>query len=322
MRKPKDGTIIWRLLLVLAAVIWGASFFVMKGALDDLPVCYLLGIRFTTGAVLLALVYLKRMLAHLDWGHVWRGSMMGVFLFAAYWVQTIGLTQTTPGKNAFLTAGYCVIVPFLNWAYAHDRPTLSNLVAAFLLVLGVGFVSLTGDLSIGYGDLMTMLCAFFYAAHIVCTSCFTPNRDIFVLTVCQFAAAAVLAWAISLFTETPPPASVWSGELIRAMLYLAVCATTLALLFQNIGVKHTHPAVASILLSLESVFGVLFSVLFAGEQLTLKLVIGFTLIFVAVIVSETNPGFLRLRRREQAVVEASGAMEVSGTDGGGVPGDR
>ena len=106
------------------------------------------------------------------------------------------------------------------------------------------------------------------------------------------------------------------------MLYLAVCATTLALLFQNIGVKHTHPAVASILLSLESVFGVLFSVLFAGEQLTLKLVIGFTLIFVAVIVSETNPGFLRLRRREQAVVEESGAMEVSGTDGGGVPGDR
>jgi len=232
------------------------------------------------------------MRAHLDWDHIWRGSVMGILLFAAYWFQTVGLTDTTPGKNAFLTAGYCVIVPFLYWGIAHDRPDSCNLIAAFLLVCGVGFVSLSGEMNIRFGDYMTMVCAFFYAAHIVFTSKCAPHRDIFVLTVYQFASAGIVAWILSFLTETPPSTSVWTGQMLIEVGYLAIGATTIALLFQNVGMKHTHPAVASILLSLESVFGVLFSVLFAGEKLTTRLVVGFALIFCAVIVSETKPSFL------------------------------
>jgi drug/metabolite transporter (DMT)-like permease len=110
------------------------------------------------------------------------------------------------------------------------------------------------------------------------------------LTLVQFGAAAVCCWAASLASETFPgdiPASSWYG-----LLYLAVFATTGALLLQNVGQKYTHPAAASILLSLESVFGVAFSMIFYGETLTLQLTAGFLLIFFSVIVSETKLSFI------------------------------
>lgn len=101
-------------MLFAAAIIWGTSFFVMKNALDVIPVFYLLAIRFTAGAVLLAAVCWKKW-AGFTWDYLWRGAVIGAFLFLAYSVQTFGLDRTTPSKNAFLTAVYCVIVPFLYW---------------------------------------------------------------------------------------------------------------------------------------------------------------------------------------------------------------
>ena len=111
------------------------------------------------------------------------------------------------------------------------------------------------------------------------------------LTIMQFAVAALLSWAVGFATEKMPAEvslESWGG-----LLFLAVFATAGGLLLQNIGQKGTNPAAASILLSLESVFGVLFSVLFYGEQLTARLVIGFAVIFVAVVISETKLSFLR-----------------------------
>ena len=153
-------------MLFAAAIIWGTSFFVMKNALDVIPVFYLLAIRFTAGAVLLAAVCWKKW-AGFTWDYLWRGAVIGAFLFLAYSVQTFGLDRTTPSKNAFLTAVYCVIVPFLYWAAARRRPDRYNILAALLCVTGVGLVSLDGDLSVNAGDVLTLICAFFYAAHIV-----------------------------------------------------------------------------------------------------------------------------------------------------------
>ena len=285
-------------MLFAAAIIWGTSFFVMKNALDVIPVFYLLAIRFTAGAVLLAAVCWKKW-AGFTRDYLWRGAVIGAFLFLAYSVQTFGLDRTTPSKNAFLTVVYCVIVPFLYWAAARRRPDRYNILAALLCVTGVGLVSLDGDLSVNAGDVLTLICAFFYAAHIVAVAKVSPEKDIYLLTVFQFAFAALYAWAGGALFENFPAQALLDPAVCLPMAYLCVMATTVALLFQNVGQVWSDPASASVILSLESVFGVLFSVIFYGDPVTARLLMGFALIFVAVVCSETKFSFLTAGRQKE-----------------------
>ena len=177
-------------LLFLAAFIWGTSFFIMKNTLDAVPPFWLLVFRFTTGAVLLGLFCWKKWRTHFTWDYLWRGGLFGVFLFIAYTTQTFGLTGTTPSKNAFLTATYCVLVPFLAWRVFHRRPDRYNLLAAFLCITGVGLVSLSGDLTVTWGDGLSLFSALFYALHIVAVNRLSGGKDIYLLTTVQFACHA------------------------------------------------------------------------------------------------------------------------------------
>ena len=279
-------------MLFAAAFIWGSSFFIMKNTLDVMPTLFLLAIRFTAGALLLGLVCGKRWRAFTP-DYLWRGAVIGAFLFLAYSVQTYGLAGTTPSKNAFLTAVYCVIVPFLYWLAARQRPDRYNILAALLCIAGVGLVSLTDALTVTYGDVLTLICAVFYASHIVAVAKVSPGKDIFLLTVFQFAFAALYAWVGGLLTEEFPAAALTRGDVLLSMAYLCVMATTVALLFQNVGMVWSDPASAAVILSLESVFGVLCSVVFYGDPVTPRLLAGFALIFVAVVCSETKFSFLR-----------------------------
>ena len=292
---PKTMKLLAKPMLFAAALIWGTSFFIMKNALDVMPVFFLLAVRFTAGAVLLALVCWKKWKDFTS-DYLWRGAVIGGFLFLAYSVQTFGLALTTPSKNAFLTAVYCVIVPFLTWAVVKTRPDRYNIAAALLCVTGVGLVSLTEGLTINTGDLLTLVCAIFYAAHIVAVAKVSPGKDITLLTVFQFAFAGLYAWICGAFTETFPAAALAEPEVFLPMIYLCVMATTVALLFQNVGMVWSDPASASVILSLESVFGVLFSVLFYKDPVTGRLLAGFALIFLGVVCSETKFTFLRKKR--------------------------
>lgn len=278
-------------LIVIATLIWGSTFFIMKDTLDDVDLMFLLAFRFSLAAAILALVFWKRWRV-MDLRYLWQGGALGVLLFAAYAVQNYGLTDTTPGKNAFFTAVYCVIVPFLYWAVDRLRPSRWNVLAALLCVAGIGFVSWDGGLSLTGGDLLTLLSGFIYACHIVAVSKFSQGRDIFILTILQFAATALCCWTGTLFTHGVPvdglPQRAW-----WVLLYLAVAATALALLFQNVGQKYTDPSSAALLLSLEAPFGVAFSVLFGSENPAPLMYLGFLLIFLAVVCSETQFKFLR-----------------------------
>lgn len=282
-----------RVALFTAALIWGGSFFMMKNALSGVPVFMLLGIRFTIGCLLLSVIFLKK------WKRCTKktlchGAVVGVLLFLAYTTQTFGLKETTPGKNAFLTAVYCVLVPFVNWLIFRKRPTGWNFLAAVMCLGGIGLVSLDGTLSMNRGDALTLVGGLFFALHLVAVSHFGEKDDPVLLTAVQFGMTAVCSWGCSLMTETAPaalPADAW-GELI----YLAVFATTAALLLQNVGQAVTPAAQAAILLSLESVFGVLFSVICYGEAVTFRLAMGFALIFLAVVASETRFEFLRRKK--------------------------
>lgn len=284
-----------RLALLSAALIWGSSFIVMKDAVDAIPVFLLLAVRFTLACALLGVLFIRRMrkASRASLGH---GLIIGLLLFLAYGAQTIGLTGTTPGKNAFLTAIYCVLVPFIMWLLFRKRPTAWNWTAAALCITGVGLVSLTGDMTIMPGDAWTLLGGVFFALHVVAVSHFSEHDDPVVLTVWQFAGAAVCCW-ISTFAAEGMPAPI-PQEALFGVLYLSVFATAAALLLQNVGQSMTSAASASILLSLESVFGVLFSVLLGREGLTVQSAAGFLAIFIAVIASETQFAFLRKGRAQ------------------------
>lgn len=290
---------VWaRLALLTAALIWGSSFFIMKNSTEVFPPFTLLALRFTIGCGVLALVFANK-LKHLTRRTLTHGAVIGVFLITAYSIQTLGLMHTTPGKNAFLTAVYCVLVPFCHWLFNRKRPDKYNWLAAVLCLSGIGLVSLEGDLTMGLGDGLTLISGLFYALHLVAISRFSQGDDPVLLTLVQFAMAAVCAWVVSALTETFPlhaGAEAWGG-----LTYLALFATAGALLLQNVGQKYTPAAPAAILLSLESVFGVLFSVIFYHETVTARLAIGFGLIFLAVIISETKLSFIKRRVAQTTV---------------------
>lgn len=279
--------------LFSAALIWGSSFFIVKNTVDIFPTNFLLAIRFTIGCLLLCVLFPKK-LTQLNRTCLWQGIVLGLLIFTAYCIQTIGLTDTTPGKNAFLTAAYCILVPFLYWITDKRRPDLYNFSAAFLCLAGIGLVSFDGSFSMRFGDAMTLISALFFAAHIVAGARFGGKSDPILLTILQFGTAAVCSWVLGFTTEAFPKEIPLNAAL--GLLYLAVFATTIALLLQNIGLKYADPTSGAILLSLESVFGVLFSMLFYQERLTLRLGAGFLLIFIAVILSETELSFLRKKR--------------------------
>ena len=130
-------------MIVVATLIWGSTFFILKDTLDDVDLMFLLAFRFTLAAGVLALVFWRHW-RDVDRSYWWRGGAMGVLLFAAYTVQNFGLMDTTPGKNAFFTAVYCVIVPFLYWVVDRLRPSRWNVLAALLCVAGIGLVSWDG----------------------------------------------------------------------------------------------------------------------------------------------------------------------------------
>ncbi|MEA4891636.1 MAG: DMT family transporter [Peptococcaceae bacterium] len=309
MDKNKKTGVIARLALLAATLIWGSSFVIMKNTVATIPAHYLLAIRFTAACLLLSLLFYKQ-LTQINKSYLKEAGLMGLCLFLAYSFQTTGLTGTTPGKNAFLTAVYCVIVPFLYWLADKKRPTLGNLLAAFLCLGGIGLVSLTEALTIGQGDSRTLIGGLFFAAHLVCVTIFSREKNPMLITILQFAYCALFSWLTALFTEGPLP-QVGSQEL-GGLVYLSVCCTAVALFLQNFGQKYVPPAQAALILSLEAVFGVIFSVLIYHETVSLRMFFGFLLIFGSILLSETWP-VLQSKLRG---IDAAAAAEAGGDDSG------
>ena len=286
MRKSALG----RLCLIGCTFLWGTSFVVLKSALDAMPTLWILAIRFLGAALLMTLLGFRK-LKKLDQNYWKGGAVMGAFLTAAYIIQTYGLVYTTPGKNAFLTATYCVLVPFLWWVIRRQKPERSHVIAAVICFVGIGLVSLQEHLTVNPGDLITLFCGMFYGLHIIATSVYAKGRDAVLLSMVQFLTAAVICFALAPFVS-PFPAQVPSDTWLR-IAYLCIMCTGVCFLLQTIGQKYTPANEVAIFLTLESVFGAAISVLFFHERLTFQVFFGFVLIFLAVLISETKPDFLQ-----------------------------
>jgi len=287
----KRSDLFYTMLLLLAAMIWGSTFVITKMAAGSLPTAIILAIRFTVGAISIA-IFCGKNLAKIDLAYLKWGMLLGIITFFSYGVHIFGLElDTTPGKSAFLTAIYCVLVPFVYWLFRQGRPDVYNFGAAFLCLIGIGLVSLTDGLTILRGDIYTLLGGIAGAIEIVLVAMACKRRDPLLMTCLQLIFVAIFSWILVFLQGFVPDSYVMND--IWGIVYLGLFATAGCLALQSIGLTYTNPSSAAIILSLESVFGVLFSVYFYDEVITLKMLMGFSLIFMAVIISQTKLKFLK-----------------------------
>ena len=295
--------------LVLTAAIWGFAFVVVKDSLDYVGAVYMIAIRYSMAAIVMGLIFIKKWRLF-DKRYLLHGLITGAFLFTAYTTQTIGCDYTTAGKNAFLTTVYVILIPLISWALYKKRPGWYVFVAAILSLTGIGLLALgTGDTAgLNLGDALTLVCGLFYALHIIWTARYNEQGDdpLF-LTLLQFVVCAVLGWILApIYDGAFPTAAVQNPRVIGSMLYLGLFSTMLCFSLQNIGLKYVQSSLASLFLSFESVFGVLFSTLFLHEHLTVRMIVGCVLIFVAVVLAETKFQFKSRSDGGEALRQAQG----------------
>ena len=277
--------------LVFAALFWGLGFVAMKDALDTFPTFWLLTLRFGSAALLMGILF-RRRLAAITKEDLRAGAIIGVFLFLGFATQTLGLNYTTPGKQAFLTATYVVIVPFLSWGLRRIFPGALSFFASFVCLLGMGMLTLQeGVLSIGKGDTLTLVCAFFFACHLIAIEYFAAKKDPMILTLLQILMVCLLSLPAALVLEKWP--SLQGGSGLGSIAYTVVFCTIFAFAVQNTAQKFTPSTHTAILLSLESVFGALSGIYFLGEVFTPRMAAGCAFIFVAVLLTEAGPPLLR-----------------------------
>lgn len=300
-----NGIPLWgyKVLLLLAAAIWGLGTVAIKSTVDTLPPTWIVGLRFTGAGLILGAVSFPKVRGHVALAlrrHLACGAILGILLFLSYWANSTGLADTTASNSSFLTTLYVVIIPFLGWWIIRKRPTGYNIVAALTCAAGLGFVAYGGadGFSLRFGDLVTLLSAFFLSLHVLYTAKFAPGLSVTALTAIQFLVAGALGIMMALATEPLPNLAALPPEAWGNLAYLTVMASCVALWLQNAAVARVDPAQASLFLAMEAVFGVLFSVLLLGEAPSATAYTGFALIFCGMVISEYLP--LRAQRKQAA----------------------
>ena len=285
--------LIGQALLLAATLVWGTSFVILKDTISEVPPMFVIAIRFLVAGIVLALFFIKK-LKSVSKRSLLRGVIVGLFLAAAYVTQTYGLMNTTPGKNAFLTSSYVVMCPFMLWILFKKKPNVKNIVSAVICIVGIGLIALSGEQQSGtsslLGDGLTLVSAVFFGLQIVFIAHFqSKGEDSVVMLVFEFLTAGLIFALISLFAELNTygiDAYALQGDNLFNVIYLTLACTLFAQSAQMIGQKYTATNQSALILSLESVFGMLFSVIMGVENVTLVLGIGFAVVFVAILISE------------------------------------
>ncbi len=256
------------LILLLTAFIWGVSFIAQSVGVEEISPVAFNGIRSVLGGIVLlpVIFFLDRSkrkkgvpVQKMDKTLLIGGIICGVCLCVASTLQTMGMVYTSPGKSGFLTALYMVIVPILG-LFMGKRPRPVILVSVLIALSGLYLMCMDGSLSINYGDILTILCAVVFAFHILAIDKFSPKVDGVKLACLQFFVCGFLNLiAMVILGETPTFSQVIS--LWASIGYSGVLSCGVAYTLQIVGQKYTDPTSASILMSLESVFATLTTVI-------------------------------------------------------------
>jgi len=285
MKTDKKKQYLSDLSLLFVAIVWGGGFVAVKSALDTMTPLLLMAYRFILASLMMYMFFRKK-IGKLSSSDFKKGSVPGVILFLAFVTQTFGLQYTTASKQGFLTATYVVMVPLIYWMIYRKKPQTKVILGSFITIIGIGLVSYNKSMTFNIGDGLTLLCAVLFAAHIISLEHFTKKIDVMKLSFLQLFVAAIL-FSISAVIFEPLRVNL-SGEEIQAIVYLAVFSTFLCFTVQTIAQKYTSSSHAAIIMSLESVFAAILGVLLLQEKMTVLMVIGSGLIFVAILLIELN----------------------------------
>lgn len=291
MNKQLKGS----LTLLLATVIWGSCFVAQSAGMDYIGPFTFQAVRCGLAVIgLLPVIAVADKLSGRSFVLGWRskklwlsGLLCGIPLFVATNLQQVGLVYTTAGKAAFLTAMYIVMVPVLG-LFLRRKFSPMIPVSVVLAVAGMYFLSCMGVTSVNPGDILMLGCAVAFAAQILCVDRFAPEVDALRLNCLQALVCTVLSAVITAFTEqvsVPMLLDCW-----LPLCYAGFLSMGAAYALQIIGQKDVEPAAASLIMSLESVFAVVFAWLLLGESMTLWEGLGCVLIFIAVVLSQLPVG--------------------------------
>ena len=271
--------------LLFVAFAWGGGFVAVKDALNTISPMYLMAFRFVL-ATAIVYVSLFKWMCTISKKEFFNGALVGTILFLAFTAQTVGLQYTTASKQGFLTATYVVMVPFMYLALYKKMPKLKVFLGSFITLIGIGLIGLNESLILNKGDLLTLVCAFFFAAHIIAIEYYAKDMHVFKIAFLQIATAAVL-FVISALLFEPMPTAI-SPRAMGAILYLAFISTFACFTIQTVAQKYTSSSHVSIIMSLESVFAALLGVWLLGEEMTRIMILGCGLIFLAILMIEIN----------------------------------
>ena len=211
------------------------------------------------------------------------GIACGLLLFAASSLQQIGIQYTTAGKAGFITAFYIVIVPVLG-IFLHKKISGKVWGAVAIALAGLYFLCITEKFAVGKGDILIFLCALVFSIHILVIDYFSPKVDGVKMSCIQFFVCGIVSLPPMFFTETPKIGAIVEGW--APLLYAGVLSCGVAYTLQIIGQKNVNPAVASLILSLESCFSVLAGWMVLGEKLSMRESVGCVLMFGAIILAQ------------------------------------
>jgi drug/metabolite transporter (DMT)-like permease len=278
------------LALGFAALIWGATFVLVKDALADVSVFVYLAVRFAFAGVVMA-IFFWRSLCGLTLASVSAGAQIGFFMFAGYASQTTGLKFTSPSKAAFITGSSVVLVPLLLALFSKRRVSAWIWAGAIAALAGLYFLTIPpeGLGGLNRGDPIVFACAVSFALHMIVISRYVERHSVGALAVIQVATTALLAGVAIPFASVAgleQPHWHLSSTLITAVLVTALGSTAFGFSAQTWAQQYTSPTHTAILISLEPVFAAITSWIVAREHLGSRILLGAGLIFAGILLAE------------------------------------
>jgi drug/metabolite transporter (DMT)-like permease len=274
--------------LVAIALIWGATFVLVKRALADVSTLLFLTLRFAIAALALGLLF-HRELRGANLARSLRGGVIaGVFLFSGYVLQTSGLRYTSASKAGFITGLYIPLVPLFSAMIYRRMPQLLELAGVATAFCGLALMTVQRDLlDIGRGDLLVAGCALAYSFHILVLGRFAKETEAGILALTQIATCALLGGASFWWAE--PVRIRWTPSVVIALAVTGLLATALAFLIQSWAQRWSSPTRTALIFSMEPVFAWVTSFVVAGELLSRRGTLGAALILAGIILVELKP---------------------------------
>ncbi len=279
------------LALFLSTILWGSAGVIMKLSLNSLGPYYLLALRFVMAALILLLIFIKR-IPHIPF-RTWRlGGFLGILLYFEFLFFTVGLQHTTASKSSFIIGAYVVLIPLAYVIVNRHLPAKSSIIAAFVCLIGVAVVLLDDWSAVNIGDLIVFMSSACYAFHVVLTGRLVKTQDPITINIVQITVAAVAAALVAPRMESFP--KFVSGSTFAAIVYLAIAATICPYLLSVYGQKYTKTTTAAVILSFECVVGCIAAVLIIHDTLSWRVVLGACIMVASFLITEIQ--FSRVKK--------------------------